>query len=38
LVDRGQLVFQGRVQMLDNGRIAPHARPPEVAGPLNASL
>ncbi len=28
LIDRGKLVFQHRIQMLQDGRIATHGRPP----------
>jgi hypothetical protein len=38
LVDRGQLVFQDRIQMLDNGRIASHRRPPQFPGILAWTL
>jgi hypothetical protein len=39
LVDRGELVLQHRIQMLDDGLIAPHVRPPQLrAMPKTAKL
>src|SRR5947208_6892656 len=32
LIDRGQFVFEHRIEMLDDGGIAPHGRPPRLAG------
>src|SRR5206468_2734443 len=32
LIDRGQLVLEHRIQMLDDGLVAPHCRPPQGSG------
>src|SRR6266702_4728746 len=37
LIDRGQLVLEGGVQMLDDGLVASHGRPPQLACGVNAS-